>query len=107
MELVEGDGRIGQTVGSALDEGRAHVDTDLGDGIRIAAVRFEIIGKCCDGLGVLAFGREDDAGAIDIDKQRDVVVAASGGGLVDRHPRDSREIGARSGTLDIMVDDAP
>jgi hypothetical protein len=81
MELVEGDGCIGQAVGSALDEGRAHVDADLGDGIIIVAVRPEIIGKCCDGLSVLAFGREDDAGAVDIDKQLDVMVAAWGGGL--------------------------
>ena len=55
-------------------------------------MRSEIIGKCCDGLGVLAFGREDDAGAIDIDKRQHVPMAASGGGLVDRYPRDSREI---------------
>ena len=76
-------------------------------GTGIAAVRGEIIGKGRDGLGVLAFGREHDAGLVDIDKQRDVVVAAPGGGLVDRHPRDSREIGARPGTLDVMVNDAP
>ena len=96
MKLVEGDGSVGQAIGGTFDEGRAHVDADLGDGIGIAAVRREVIGKRRDGRGVLALGREDDAGAINVDKERDIVVAAPGGGLVDRHSRDGREIGARS-----------
>ncbi len=54
VELVEGDGSVGQAVGGALDEGRAHVDADLGDGIGIAAVRRQVIGKRRDGRGVLA-----------------------------------------------------
>ena len=88
-------------------ERRAHVDADLGDGIGIAAVRREVIGKRRDGRGVLALGREDDAGAINVDKERDIVVAAPGGGLVDRHSRDGREIAARSGAFDVMVNDPP
>ena len=107
MKPVEGDGSVGQAVAGALDERRAHVDADLGDGIGIAAVRREVIGKRRDGRGVLALGREDDAGAINVDKERDIVVAAPGGGLVDRHSRDGREIGARSGAFDVMVNDAP
>ena len=47
-------------------------------------MRRKVIGKCCDGCGILAFGREHDAGLIDIDKQRDVVVSAAGCGLIDR-----------------------
>ncbi len=42
-----------------VDIDRARVDADLGDGIGIAAVRREVIGKRRDGRGVLALGRED------------------------------------------------
>src|ERR1700733_8487844 len=45
--------------------------------------------------------------AINVDKERDIVVARRAGGLVDRHSRDGREIGARSGAFDVMVNDAP
>ena len=107
MKLVEGHRRIRQVLGGALDEGRAHVDADLGDGTGIAAMCGEIIGKGRDGHGLLALGREHHTRLVDIDKQRDVVMAAPGGGLVNRHPRDSRQVGVRPGTLHIMVDDAP
>jgi len=45
MELIEGDSRFGQAVGNAIDEARAHVDADLGDGVGIAAMGCEIGGE--------------------------------------------------------------
>ena len=90
MELVEGDSGVGQAVGDALDEGGAHVDAHLSKALGIAAMRGEIVDKDRDRLGVLALGGEHDASLVDIDEQRDVVVASPGRGLVDRHPPDSR-----------------
>jgi len=43
----------------------------------------QILGERGDRGGVAAFGGEQHAGLIDIDEQRDVVVTASRGGLVD------------------------
>ena len=66
------------------------------DGVGIAAMGGQIIGEGGDGLGVLALGGEHDAGLVDVDEQRDVVVAAPGGGLVDCHSRHRRVVGARA-----------
>ena len=82
-------------VGDALDEGRAHVDADFADGLGRAAMGCEVIGERGDGGGVAAFGGEQHAGLVDIDEQRDVVVAAPRGGLVDGDPRDA-EASARA-----------
>ena len=107
MKLVEGDSGGRQVIGDALDESRAHIDAHLSDGTGLAAVRGEIVGKERDRLNVPAFGCEHDAGLVDIDKQRDVVVASPGRGLVDCHPPDGRKIDLRPGTIDVMVNDAP
>src|SRR5471032_2792042 len=53
MELVEGDSGIGQVFGNPLDEGRAHVDTDLFDRFGVAAMRGEVTGERGHGRGVL------------------------------------------------------
>ncbi len=83
VELVEGDLGFGQVLGDASDVGTAHVDADFLDAAGVAVVRFEIIGEVGDRVGVAAVGDEQHAAAIDVDEQRDVVVAALGGGLVD------------------------
>jgi hypothetical protein len=43
MELVEGDGRVTQVRGDALDEGPAHVNADLFDRLGLAAMRRPIV----------------------------------------------------------------
>jgi hypothetical protein len=70
-------------------------------------VGFEIIGEGCDGIGVAAVGHEQHATLIDVDEQRDVVVAASGGCFVNGDALDGREVGTSASGLDPMVDDAP
>ena len=72
MELVEGDGRIRQVLGDTLDEGWAHIDADLADRVRIAAMRSEVIGEGNYGSSIVALSGEHDAGLIDVDKQCDV-----------------------------------
>ena len=107
MELVEGDGRIGQMLGGALDEGRAHVDADLADRLGITAMRGQVIGEGGDGAGILALGGEQHAGLVDIDEQRDVVVAAPGGGLIDGDPGHRRGVGPRPRLVHIVMQHAP
>jgi hypothetical protein len=67
----------------------------------------QIIAKGRDGLGILALGGEQHPGLVDIDKQRDVVVAAPGGGLVDGELGYRRGVGARTGLVHIMVNHTP
>jgi hypothetical protein len=78
MELVECDLGVGQMRRHAFDEGGAHIDADLGDLTGVATVFGQVIGEGRDGGGVLALGNVDDAGFIDIDEQRDIIVAAAG-----------------------------
>ena len=66
-----------------LMKARAHVDADLLDAGGIAVVGFEIVGERGDRIGAAAVGDEQHAALIDVDEQRDVVVAAFCGGLVD------------------------
>src|SRR3954454_10632409 len=48
MKLVEGDRGLRQMRGGSRDERRAHVDADLGDLGRIAAMPGQIIGEGAD-----------------------------------------------------------
>jgi hypothetical protein len=54
-----------------------------------------------------ALGSEQHPRLIDIDKQRDVVVATSGGGLVDGDLGDVGGVDPRSPLSDIVVNHAP
>ena len=102
VELVEGDGCIGQVLGGALDEGGTHIDADLADRLGIAAMCRQIFGEGRDGVGVLALGGEQHPGLVDIDKQRDVVVAAPGRGLVDGDLGHLRGVAARPRLVHIL-----
>ena len=73
----------------------------------VALVGFEVVDEGGDGVGVLAVGDVDDAALIDVDEQGDVVVAAAGGGLVDRHAAQLGKVHAGDGGIDVVVDDAP
>lgn len=107
VEFVESDLGVGQMFRRALDEGGAHVDADLGDLIRIAAMFSQIGGEGRDGRGILAFGDVNHSGLVDIDEQRDVIVTATGSGFVDRDTRHGRSVGSRAGFLHVMMDDPP
>jgi hypothetical protein len=107
MELVEGDGGVGQVLGDALDEGRAHIDADFLDRLGVAAVRGEILGERGDGFGGAALGGEQHPCLVDIDEQRDVVVAAPRGGLIDGDVGHLRGVHARPSLIDVVVNDAP
>ena len=107
MELVEGDLGLGKVLGDALDEGLAHVDADLRDGPRIAAMGGEIGGERRDRGAVLAVGREQDPALVEIGEQRDIVMAPAGRGFVEGDALDLGVIGGVSRLLDIVVNDPP
>ncbi len=107
MKLVERDFGIRQMLCDTLDKSRAHVDAHIGDLRRIATVLDQIIGKRGDGCGIAAFGDVNDAGLVDIDEQRDIIVAAPGCGFINRDAGDVGGIDARAGFFDIMVDYPP
>ena len=79
----------------------------IADGIGVAAVRGQIFGEGRHGLGVLALGGEQHPGLVDVDEQRDVVVAAPRGGLVDGDLGDARGVGPRPRLVHIVVQHAP
>ena len=60
-----------------------------------------------DGVGAAALGDEQHAALVDVDEQRDVVVAALGGGLVDGDALHVGVVGTLAGLLDPVVQDAP
>jgi hypothetical protein len=67
----------------------------------------KVIGKSSDGVCILALCGEQHAGLVDIDKQRDVVVAAPRGGLVDGDVGHVCGVHARPRLIDVGVNDAP
>ncbi len=60
-----------------------------------------------DRAGVAAFGGEQHSRLVDVDEQRDIVVAAPRGGFVDGDPRDAGGVGARPRLIDVVMDHAP
>lgn len=54
VELVKGDGGVGQLGGNAFDEGGRHVGADLGNGFGIASMELKILGKSGDRSGIVA-----------------------------------------------------
>ena len=91
--------------GDALDERRARVDADITDSLGVTTMPGRVIGERGDGLGAPALGRERRLGPVDIDKQRDVVVTALGGGFVDGNSRGRRGVSLRRRLLDVVVVD--
>ena len=91
----------------ALDEGRAHVDADLIDRLGVTAMCGQVIGEGSNGAGILALGGEQHTGLVNIDEQRDVVVAAPGGGLIDGDPGHRRSVGPRPRLIHIVMQHAP
>ena len=73
----------------------------------VAAMRGKVFGERGDRAGVAAFGGEQHPGLIDIDEQRDIVVASPRGGFVDGDPRDASGVGARPRLIDVVMDHAP
>ncbi len=67
----------------------------------------EVLCERGDRAGIAAFGGEQHSRLVDIDEQRDIVVAAPRGGLVDGDPCDAGGIGARPRLIDVVMDHAP
>jgi hypothetical protein len=87
VEAVEGDLGLGQVLGGARDEGRAHVDRGPLDAGGIAAARFEMIGKLPNSAGASPIGDKDDPASVNVDDESYVVLIALCAGLVDANPR--------------------
>ena len=107
MELVEGDLGLGEVFGDALHEGGAHVDADVLDVRGVAVVGFEIVGELGDGVGTLAVGNEQHTALIDVDKERDVVMATLCSGFIDGDAYHLRIVGMRPRLLDPVVQHTP
>ena len=107
VEAVECDLGLGEIVGDAGDEGRAHVDRGLLDAGGIAAVRLDMIRKLTDDIGAATVGDEHDASVVDVGDDGDVVLSALCRGLIDGDACDAGEIHARDGRADVVEDDAP
>src|ERR1700726_4889827 len=68
VEFVESDLGVGQAFRGAGDEGLAHVDAHLGDGLGSAAMDRQVLGEGIDRAGILALGDEQNAAADEIDE---------------------------------------
>jgi hypothetical protein len=70
-------------------------------------VGFEIVGELSHDAGIAPVGGIEHAAPVDIDEQRDAVVAAARGGLVDGDALDASIVGALTRLLTPVVEDAP
>jgi hypothetical protein len=107
VEFVKGDLGVGEALRGAGNEGRAHVDAHLGDGLGISAMGRQVLSESVNRAGVLAIGDEQNAAAKEIDKQADIVVATPRRRLIEGHAADLGVIGAIASRLDVVVDDPP
>src|SRR5208283_2479512 len=98
---------FGEIVGDALYVCSAHVNAHFLDAGGIRVVVVDMISEPRNRLGVIAFGDVDDLPGVDVDEQRNVVLAALGRGFVDGDASHVGEIHARHGRLDIVLDDTP
>jgi hypothetical protein len=105
MEFVKGDARFGQVVGDTADEGRRHVDAHRGDLLRPCFVGGQVLGKAGDGRGVACCGHKHHLAFGGVGRDGQIIVAASAGGLVDRHCDHPREVGLGDGEIDIARTD--
>src|SRR5262249_8790247 len=103
----EGDFSFGKVFRDALDVGATHVDAHLLDagGIRVVAV--DMISETSNSRRIIAFGDVDDLPRVQVDEQRDVVLAALGRSLIDGDASQVRAVHARHRLLDIVLDEAP
>ena len=92
VELIEGDSGFWQALGNALDEGRPHVDADFTDSHRLAAMRGQAIGRHGYGLGILALSCEQHPSLVDINEQRDLVMASPSRSLIEGNPGYVRDV---------------
>ena len=107
MELIEGQGGIGKVIANALDEGGRHIGADLGNGLRVSLMGTEVGDESGNGAGILAGSDEQDFALLEIDEQRNVVLAAAGSGLIDTDLSDRGMVGLAARRIHVMVDDTP
>ena len=102
VEFVEGDLGVGQALRDAGDEGRAHVNAHLGNGLGISAMGRQVVSERIDRAGILAVGDEQNPAADEIDEQADIIVATPRRRLVTGHAGDLRVIGAVPRLFDVV-----
>lgn len=83
MKPVEGDLRLRHRSAHARDERRRHVYAHRLDRLGCAAMRTQVLGRPIDCAGIAPFGGEEQPRSLQIVHQRDVVVPAPAGRLVD------------------------
>ena len=101
MKFVESDARPRQMFADPFDEGRRHVDAHRLNLLGGSVMRLQVFGKAPDGLGLFALGHEHDLAFGDISSEGQIVMAAPGGGFIDRHRGDGGQIGFGQGKIDI------
>lgn len=107
VELVEGEGGVGQMIANAFDESLGHVGADLGNRLWISLMGAEVLSEGGDGGGIFAGSDEQDFALLEIDEQGNVVLAAAGSGLIDADLSDGGMVGLAAGRIHVMVEDAP
>lgn len=93
--------------GDAFDESGRHVDADFVDSARIAFMDLQIFSKGCHGGRILASSDEYDLALFHVDKQRNVVMAATSSGFINADLSNLGMIGFAARQIHIMVDDPP
>jgi len=107
VELVKGQGGVGQMVADAFDEGGRHIGADFGNSLRISLMGLEVLGESGYGGGIFAGSDEQNFALVEIDEKGHVVVAATGSGLIDANLRDGGVVGFTARGIHVMVEDAP
>ncbi len=107
VEFIEGDVRPRQLFLHPATIARRHIDADVADVLRAAAVGLEVVGELRDHLGLAPLGGEQQPRFLEIVKEADVLMPAPRGGLVQADGGDAGEVLLRARLLDVMVQHPP
>src|SRR5215468_4122103 len=66
-----------------------------------------MLGKPSNSLRIIPFGDVDNLPGVDVDEQRNIVLAALGRRLIDGNAPQVREVHARHSCLNVVLDEAP
>ena len=107
MKAIVADPGIGQRLVDSLGVGRAHVDTGVLNGQRIAAVRTHVLGKGLQRSVIAPRGGKQQALGFKVMHDGDVLVTTLDAGLVDPDVAHARHVVLGTGHLDVMAHAAP
>src|SRR5574337_854683 len=107
MKRIKAHHRVGAVLAGTGLVGQPQVQTDVGDRMRVATVRHQVVGEGGEGGRVLAWRRKQQTPLLSIAKHRHIALSASCAALVGADPAHRRVIFLIARLLHVVIEHAP